>query len=168
MAVIAFFDHKPSGMRRFVRDRCYRKVPALEAGGFDWIDVRDLVDGTPSAESRGRCGESYTLSGSRLSKYELGQIARAATGVRSPRLLFPMPVARACAPFPATRDRLSGRRPVYSQYALEALSGDNRCRWSAKSEIDLGFRSRPTAKSVADTYRWLAEQGYLDRDIQND
>jgi dihydroflavonol-4-reductase len=32
-------------------------------GGFDWVDVRDVVAGALAAAARGRTGDNYLLSG---------------------------------------------------------------------------------------------------------
>ena len=39
------------------------RIPALVQGGYDWVDVRDVVDGAMQAERLGRSGARYILSG---------------------------------------------------------------------------------------------------------
>ena len=166
--VIGPIDGRPSHMGQFFLDLYHRRLASLVAGGFDWVDVRDVVAAALAAESRGRCGENYILSGCWHSAYELGQLAQHVTGVRAPRLVLPMSVARAWAPFQVAWDRLNGRRPLYTAGALDVLSGSNRQISSAKARKELGFRSRPVADSVRDAYRWFEEQGHLDRKHQDD
>ena len=162
--VIGPLDARPSHMGQFFLDLYHRRIPALVAGGFDWVDVRDVAAAALAAESRGRCGENYILSGSWHSTRELGRLAQRTTGVRSPRLILPISVARAWAPFQVGWDRLNGRRPLYTAAALNALSGGNRRVSSAKARADLGFRSRPVEDSVRDAYRWFEDQGYIGQD----
>jgi dihydroflavonol-4-reductase len=57
-------DFRPSRMGRFFLLLFRRRLPALVEGGFDWVDVRDVVAAALAAAERGRAGESYLLSGS--------------------------------------------------------------------------------------------------------
>lgn len=68
-AWIGPFDHKLTDMGRFFWDRYRRKIPAPVAGGFDCVAVRDVVDATLAAGSRGRCGENDSLSEPRRSRW---------------------------------------------------------------------------------------------------
>ena len=52
-------------------DLYHRRMPAVVAGGFDWVDVRDIVQGLLGAERQGRIGENYILSGGFKSIREL-------------------------------------------------------------------------------------------------
>ena len=160
-AVIGPFDGGPSHMGQFFLDLYRRKIPAQVAGGFDCVDVRDVVDAAVAAETQAGCGENYLLSGGWYSMRNLALLSQQATGVAAPRLVFPMFVARFWAPFQVILDRSRGRRPLYTPTALRAMSGSNRRISSAKAQAKLGFSSRPLADSVRDTYRWFDERGML-------
>lgn len=159
--VIGPFDGGPSHLGQFFLDLHRRKIPAQIAGGFDCVDVRDVVDAAVVAETQARCGENYLLSGGWHSMRNLALLSQQVTGVAVPRLVLPMFVARFWAPFQVVLDRSRGRRPLYTPAALRAMSGSNRRISSAKAQAELGFRSRPLADSVRDTYRWFDERGML-------
>lgn len=159
--VIGPFDGGPSHMGQFFLDLHRRRIPAQIAGGFDVVDVRDVVDAAVVAETQARCGENYLLSGGWHSVRNLALLSQQVTGVPAPRLVFPMFMARVWAPFQVILDRSRGRRPLYTPAALRAMSGSNRRISSAKAQAELGFRSRPLADSVRDTYRWFDERGML-------
>ena len=162
--VIGPFDGGPSHMGQFFLDLHRRRIPAQIAGGFDCVDVRDVVDAAVAAETQARCGENYILSGGWYSMRDLALLSQQATGVAAPRFVFPMFLARFWAPFQVILDRSRGRRPLYTPAALRFVSGGNQQVSSAKAQAELGFRSRPLGDSVRDTYRWFDEQGMLGED----
>ena len=159
--VIGPFDGRPSHMGQFFIDYYRRRIPALLPGGFDWVDVRDVVAAALEAEERGRSGESYILSGGWCSNRQIARLCEMATGVAAPRLVLPVLAARLWAPFQLAWDHCKRRRPLYTPAALRAVSGCNRQISSAKARTELGFRARPLVESVNDTYRWFEEQGML-------
>src|SRR5690606_20653880 len=67
-------DRGPSRMGETVLQFMTRKIPVGITGQFDFVDVRDVVEGLIAAGDRGRTGENYLLSGSRLSIRELGML----------------------------------------------------------------------------------------------
>ena len=159
--VIGPFDSKPSHAGQFLLDLHRRRIPALVAGGFDWVDVRDVAAAALAAEERGRCGDNYLLAGGWYAARQLAHFAEQATGVRAPHLELPIFLARAWAPVQVSLDRRRGRRPLFTPAALNALAGGNRRISCAKARAELGFRPRHAAESVRDAYRWFAEQGRL-------
>lgn len=159
--VIGPYDAEPSQLGQVFVDIYRRKLPALTTGGFDWVDVRDVVEAIMAAETRGRCGENYILSGRWHSMVELARMCHDATGAPVPRLVCPIPVAQAWAPIQVAWDRSQGRRPRFTRSALSMLGMSNRRISSAKARCELGYDPRPTAHSVRDAYRWFEEHGKL-------
>jgi len=160
-SVIGPFDGVPSYMGHVFLDLHRRRIPAQVAGGFDWVDVRDVVAATVAAETKARCGENYLLSGGWDSVRNLALLSEQATGVPVSRFVVPLFVARLWAPFQVMLDRSQGRRPLYTPAAVRVMSNSNRRISNAKARSELGFEPRPLADSVRDTYRWFDEQGML-------
>ena len=159
--VLGPFDGEPSHMGQVFLDLYRRRIPAVVAGGYDWVDVRDVVEAAVTAEMRAKCGENYILSGHWHTMRELAELSWRATGVAAPRLLFPMFLARFWAPFQVVLDRSRGRRPLYTPAALRIMTRGNRRISSAKAREELGFSPRPLAESVKDAYRWFNDGGML-------
>ena len=159
--VIGPHDAEPSYLGQFFLDIFRRDLPILVTGGFDWVDVRDVVEAALAAETRGRCGENYILSGRWHSMSELARLCQAMTGTSPPRFVCPIAVARVWAPVQAACDRLVGRRPRFTREALSMLEKGNRRTSSAKARRELGFEPRPTEDSVRDAYRWFREHEKL-------
>ena len=56
-SVIGIHDYKPSFLGEAVLKIATGKLPALIPGGFDLVDVRDIVQGAVSAIDKGKAGE---------------------------------------------------------------------------------------------------------------
>ena len=110
--VLGPYDRGPTGVGQFFVDLQRRRVPMLIAGGFDCVDVRDVVGATLAAETRGRRGENYILGGRWHSVPELARLSEAATGVRAPRFVCPVALARFWAPFQMALGPPSGASPA--------------------------------------------------------
>ena len=160
-SVIGPCDARPSPMGQVFLDLYRRRIPALIAGGYDWVDVRDVVSAVIAAETQARCGENYLVSGHWHSMRELAQLSQQVTGVAVPRLQFPLFVARLWAPCQVFLDRSRGRRPLYTPTAVRVMADGNRRISSAKARAELEFQPRSLAESVNDTYRWFDEHGML-------
>ncbi len=153
-------DFRVSRMGRVLIDLYHRRLPALTAGGFHWVDTRDVALGAIAAESRGRTGESYILSGRWSSLKEVSRLAQGVTGVRAPRTVVPIAVAKLGAPFMMLANRLLGGEPLYTSDSLHALSQSRRL-CGRKAEKELGFRARPLEDTILDTYRWFSKVGHV-------
>jgi len=159
-AVVGPYDFKPSRMGRVLLDLYHRRLPSLIPGGFDWVDVRDVVAGLLGAEQRGRTGESYLLSGRYAPVAELARSAADVTGVPAPRWCTPFWLARAAAPFSTAIGRVRGREPLFTGESLDALAMGTRVDCT-KAREELGFSARDLRSTLRDTYAWLAETGRI-------
>lgn len=158
--VIGPYDFGPSRIGQVLIDLHRRRLPALVTGGFDWVDVRDVVAAMIAAETAGRTGEGYILSGHWHSIPELARMAAAVTGVRPPRLTVPAWLALVGVPFAALHGRLTRREPRYTRESLAALG--HACRVGGdKAARELGHAPRPIAETLRDTYAWFDRAGML-------
>lgn len=153
-------DHKPSHMGQVLLDLHRGKFPALVEGGFDWVDVRDVVRAATRAAKIGRRGDRYLLSGKWAPFKELAGHVAEVTGAKVPGFVCPMWLARLGAPFAVAANRVRGKRPLYTGSSLRAL----RChKWvvSKKAQEAFGYRPRPLRETIADTFSWFEEAGML-------
>jgi dihydroflavonol-4-reductase len=158
--VIGPFDFEPSAMGHVFLGLYHRRLPALVDGGFDFVDVRDVVNGAISAETKGRPGERYLLSGHWAKTTELAEIAASVTGRRPPRFVSPLALARLSAPLAVLVARLLKRPPLYTPASIRAL-GANRDINHDKAARELGYTARPLQDSVRDIYSWFQQAGRL-------
>jgi dihydroflavonol-4-reductase len=155
-AVLGPHDYRPSPLGTVLLDLYRRKLPGLVDGGFDWVDVRDVVAGAVAAAERGRTGERYLLSGARRTVLELARTVEEVTGKAPPRFVSPMWLARASAPIATGWARLTGRRPRLTAESLHALRNHQKVSHD-KAARELGYRSRPLKETVASTFDWFKE-----------
>ena len=160
-AIVGPHDYGPSRMGHVLLDLYHRRLPALIEGGFDWVDVRDVVDGALAAAERGRTGERYLLSGHHKSVAELASLAQELTGVRAPRFVSPMWLARVGAPFATAAAKVLQKEPLFTSRSLHALRNHQHVS-HAKATRELGYEPRPLRTTLTDTYDWFRENGQLD------
>ena len=163
--IIGPHDYELSRMGHVFTKLYHRTLPGIVAGGFNWVDVRDVVGALLACEDPARAlrNESYLLSGHWRSIAEVAATAHAITGVKPPRLSSPMWLARASAPFMTAWARLTKTEPLYTNESLQALRA-NRVIVSDKAKRAFGFEARPFAQSVYDVYAWHRDAGNIAKD----
>ncbi|UCF68037.1 MAG: NAD-dependent epimerase/dehydratase family protein [Acidobacteriota bacterium] len=167
-AVLGPHDYKPSRMGTVLLALARRRLPALVAGGYHWIDARDLTEALVEAEKRGRTGERYLVAGPWCSLEDLAALVSETTGMSAPRLAAPMWLARICAPPSAAIGRIAGHEPLFSPTSLRVLRVANPVVCCERARDELGLTTRPLAQTVRDTIEWYREQGELDREPRSE
>lgn len=158
--IIGPVDAAPSRMGAVLLALWNHRLPALVGGGFDWVDVRDVVAALRAAAQRGRTGECYLVAGHRLSVSELARLAAVTGRCRVTRRVAPAWSARAAAPAGTLLARLTGCHLLPTVEALHALAAFPIVD-AQKAAEELGFRARPIADTLADLYASFAEHGLL-------
>ena len=153
-AVLGPFDFRISEMGELLRMFARRRLPAVVDGGYDFVDVRDVANGHLLAAEKGRTGESYLLTGGRMSVRELMRVLGDEAGRRPPRLVLSLPVAAAIARFAPAWEKITGRRALLTPYAVHTISIDFEIR-DRKAREELGFTSMPVEQSLRDAWRWM-------------
>jgi dihydroflavonol-4-reductase len=165
--IIGPHDYEPSYLGRALLDMAQHKLPALVAGGYDWVDVRDVVQGAIAAEKKATSGERYILSGHWLSVSDIADIISEITGTPSPRLTVPLWLARLGVPVVAAISKLTGKSPLYTSFSLQALSS-NRNMSHEKASRELGYQPRPFRETITDTLQWFRDNGQLSGSVANE
>jgi len=158
--VIGPVDSEPSRVGAVLLAAWRRRLPAVVTGGFDWVDVRDVVAGLLAAGERGRCGENYLLPGHRVSARDLVDAACAVADVRPPARTVPMWVARLGSPAATAVARTRPSPLLYTADALHALASFPRVD-GAKAARELGHRPRPYQETLTDLYAYFLTTGAL-------
>jgi dihydroflavonol-4-reductase len=153
-AVIGRYDFKPSYIGRALLLLARGNLPALVSGGYDWVDVRDVVAGAMRAARLAPAGSSYILSGHWQSIPDVARQVDQITGRRLMRPVVPLKVADWAAPLMMHLGRLNGTQPLYTRAMLTALTS-NRLISCAKASRELGYAPRPFHQTLEDTLRWL-------------
>ena len=116
-------DNKPSRMGTVLRALWRRRLPAIVGGGFDWVDVRDVVLALRSAASHGQTGESYLIPGHRLSVPALAESAGRSSGSPVTTRIAPNWLVDAAAPLATAiaRHSRAGTALMPTREAMHAL-----------------------------------------------
>jgi dihydroflavonol-4-reductase len=159
-SVVGPFDFKPTQIGQAILDYAHRRIPAYLDGGYDFVDVRDVAQGMIEAASRGRAGEGYILSGTRLSLHEFMLLLEELTGVKAPAFKLPLGLARVLAAIAPAYYALRRTEPLFTPYTVSVLTS-NSTMTSDKARRDLGYTTRPIRETLADTVQWFRENGRL-------
>jgi dihydroflavonol-4-reductase len=161
-AVIGPYDYEPSFLGEALLNLARGKMPALVAGGFDWVDVRDVVEGALTAEEQAPTGAKYLLSGHFASVSDLAVMVEEIIGTPAPKLIMPRWLAYIGAPFMAGFAQLIGKRPLYTSASVRALHSGQDVSHD-RAARDFGYQPRPLRQTIIDTFEWFRQSGYLDR-----
>jgi dihydroflavonol-4-reductase len=160
--VLGAVDEEPSRIGAVMLALWRRRLPAVVAGGFDWVDVRDVVAALRGAVDRGRTGESYLVPGHRRSMTELADLARACSNVMVTRRCAPAWSARLCAPVATMVARRTHSPLLPTWEALAALKAFPVID-GGKAAWELGHRPRPIEDTVTELYTDFRDRGRLGR-----
>ncbi len=153
-------DYQPSHLGCGLLGLAAGRLPAKVDGGFNWVDVRDVVQAALAAEASAPTGGKYILSGEWVDMPGIAARVERLTGVSAPWFHCPRWLAMFSAPFATWFARITGTRPLYTTASLLALQS-NQHMSSARAQRDLGFSPRSFDESLEDTLRWYVDQGML-------
>lgn len=154
--VIGPYDYRRSEMGQLIFDSMRRQLQFWVEGAYDFVDVRDVARGEVLACEKGLAGQSYILSGERITVLRLLQLVKEITGAHSVHIRIPLSIARFSTLFTPVFYRLSKIRPRLTPYALETLCSNSNIS-HAKARRELGYSPRSLRESLADTVRWFQE-----------
>jgi len=160
-SVMGPFDFKPSLIGQAILQLYKGKIPALVPGGYDWVDVRDVVSGTIKAIEKGRSGESYLLSGHYLPLADIYEMLRKLKGGGKKLPVIPFWLARIGVPFLGLWAVITRSKPLYTSESIEILKTAHTNISSDKALKDFGYTSRPFEETLRDTIEWFRENHYL-------
>jgi dihydroflavonol-4-reductase len=154
--VIGPFDFRGSMMGAVIHDAAIAKPTLYVDGAYDFVDVRDVADGLISAAENGKRGESYILSGQKISVRYLLETVREITGRHFFQLKIPFDLAKFAAKFTPAYYRFANETPRFTPYSLEVLQSNSNIS-HAKATRELGYTPRPIFESIRDAVKWFLE-----------
>jgi len=130
------------------------RFPFAVKGGYDFVDVRDVTSGILAAAEKGKTGECYILSNRFVDLKELFDTLYKA-GAKH-RLIAQLPVwmAKTLAPFTEIYYRLFRKTPLLTRYSIRTLFKNGKYSHE-KASRELGYKTRPVAKTLEDTVQWI-------------
>jgi dihydroflavonol-4-reductase len=153
-------DIKPTPTGQIIVDFLNRKFPAYVDTGLNFVDVDEVAQAHVAAVERGRSGERYILGGENFSLKQILDKMSAITGIPSPTMEVPHPVAMAFAFCEEIfTGRLRGREPRATVEAVR-MGKKKMFASSAKAERELGFQIVPVYSALRAAIDWFRAHGY--------
>ncbi len=159
-SVIGVNDYKPSLLGQAVLKIANGKLPALIPGGFDWVDVRDVVQGSISVIKKGRAGERYLLSGHWRTMKDLSSEINKYTGRKNP-IKIPTFSAKIGLPFIRLYGKIKNEAPLYTNESLNILKYSNKNVSHSKAAEELDYTTHPFSETIKDTVEWFKKNGMI-------
>jgi dihydroflavonol-4-reductase len=134
------------------------KLPFSIPVGFGCLDVRDFAAGMVLGGERGASGQRYLLSGENVTATQFAAAVGKAAGVKPPRLQLPAWLLHIAVAGLGVVSALRRKPAPVTRDVLQVL---HRYAWydTTRARTELGWVSRPLAETLADTVRWLRQQG---------
>lgn len=160
-AIIGPMDYEPSLIGKALLQLYRHQIPALVPGGYNWVDVRDIVDAAVQSIVKGKKGEKYLLAGHWHGLPEVARLIENHTGRRIVRTVMPFWLAWIGLPFITLYSRISGTTPLYTSESLQIIIHGSKQISHEKAARDLGFNPRSMDETVKDMMKWFETNGYL-------
>lgn len=157
--LIGPYDQGKSNAAYSIISYCNDKLPAAVSGGYDFVDVRDVIEGIALCSEKGERGECYILSGHYASIPHIFKILKKeGYGKRIPSL--PLWFMKILSPFFELHSVVR-KQPLYlTPYSAYTL-GSNSSFSRKKAAEKLGYRPRPLSDTLHDMVRYLADSGII-------
>jgi dihydroflavonol-4-reductase len=150
-------DAAPTSSGQIIISLIKNEQPGMIPGGGAPVDVRDVAQAMIAAADRGVSGERYIVGGDRFVSFrELADTFTAATGLPTPSLNIPAPLAYLIALASELSARLTGSPALITRSALRTLQ-ERRTTRSAKAIRELGASFRPLSETLRDEVAWYRQ-----------
>jgi dihydroflavonol-4-reductase len=160
--MIGPWDFGPSMIGKALLMLARGELPAVIEAMNDYVDARDVASSMLAAAERGVPGERYLLCGHVVPMSKLLVQWSAITGVRAPRLCFPLWMGWVFLPGALLWSALRGAEPDLTAEVIDGAHG-NHVGGHAKATKVLGHAPRPMHEALSDTLEFFRAQGWLDR-----
>jgi len=160
--IVGPWDFKPSLLGKTIIDFAKGKMNGFVEGAFDFVPVRDVVEGHILAMEKGRIGERYLLTGERLTIGQTLDYLHELTGAARPKLRIPAGLLQSVAIVKdwGERNFFPEKIPRFNYHSIRLLRsgkyGDNR-----RAVEELGMESTPVKEAYRESVAWFRENGYI-------
>lgn len=160
--IVGPHDYKPSSVGKTVLDFANGKMPAYVPGRFEFVAVRDVVEGHFLAMEQGKPGERYIVSGGQLTLDEILEHLAKVTGRPKPRLKLPvgMMIPIATVSSFVMRRFFPKAPPRFTPETVRLLNSGKHADIS-KARRELGFQPSPVLDAFTETVEWFRSRGQI-------
>lgn len=155
--IIGPFDYNIGHTTRLIVDFAKGRLTAAINGGYDFVDVRDVVEGIIACIDKGVSGECYILSNRYVPLKEMFDILHLITGRNKLKTYLPMWFIKPMAPIAELYYKILKTKPLFTSYSLYTLNSNSNFTHKKATE-NLNFNPRPLEDTLKDTYNWLKSE----------
>lgn len=157
--IIGPYDYNRGHMTKLIEKYLNRDLGARVSGGYDFVDVRDVVSAIYQLSQKKILG-TYILSGHYVSLREFFQKLRTISGRKRKLAVLANKFVQTISPIIERYYRVRGKPPLFTAYSLYTLqSNSNFSNEKIKSVID--YNPRMIEETLYDTAMWLIEEKEL-------
>lgn len=153
-AIIGPYDYHIGNFTELINMYISGKLPAIVNGGYDFVDVRDVVDGIIMAVEKGRSGECYFLTNKYLTVKELLDDLSDVTKKNKVKHILPDWFMFVTAPIAEVYSRILKQKPLFTPYSIHVLKTNSNFSHE-KATKELGYNPRDIKETLEDTYKWI-------------
>lgn len=160
--IVGPWDYRPSLVGRTILDYANGKMKAYVDGAFDFVSMKDVVNGHILAMEKGVKGERYLLTGEEVSIGQTLSWLEELTGVKKPSLVIPSGLMQNIA---LVKDWVERKffphvYPRFNYHSIRLLQsgkyGDN-----SKAINELGLKPTSVKDAYYESYEWFKQNGYI-------
>jgi dihydroflavonol-4-reductase len=155
--VIGPYDYKGSELGVLIQDWMKNKVNFLIQGEYDFVDVRDVVNGMILARDKGVPGQIYILSGELIKVGDIWKIVKELLNFKSIYINIPLKLANFSAKITQWYYQLTHTKPRFTTYSIATLQSNAHIS-NAKARSILGYSPRTLRESLHDTINWWRQR----------
>ncbi len=158
------YDYKPSLLGQTIIDFCNGKLKAYVPGAFDYVPIRDVVQGLLSAMEKGRTGERYLLTGEVVTIDQILDWLSEFTGRSKPKIRIPYSLMLKIARIKdwCQKTFFPNAVPRFTYQSIRIINsgkyGDN-----TRARRELGIQPTPVKAAFREAVEWFDEHGYLNK-----
>ena len=147
-------DFGNSHLTQLVKKVSSGKLFACVKGGYDFIDVRDVVDGIISACTKDTKGECYILSNRYITIKELTNLICDVQRRKRIKIILQIGLVKLIVPVFEMYYNLKKQTPLFTKYSLYTLSSNANFS-NKKAKESLNFKNRDIKDTIRDTVEWI-------------
>lgn len=154
--VIGPYDYKGSELGIMISEWMKHSFNFMIDGKYDFVDVRDVVQGIISARDRGTVGQIYILSGELVRVVDIWRMVKELVNIKASLIQIPTRLAFFAAKISDYFYKVFKSKPVFTTYSLETLH-TNAVIDNSKARNSLGYLPRSLHETLRDTVTWWLE-----------
>lgn len=156
-AIIGPYDYNKGHFTNLIEMYVNNKLPAIVKGGYDFVDVRDVVDGIINISKKNKYGECYLLTNKYYTVKELINTLSKVTNKKKVKFTIPTCIIKLLAPMFEWFSNIRKSSPLFTPYSIYVIN-TNAIFSHNKATKDLDYNPRSLEVTLKDTYEWICDK----------